>query len=92
MSRKQSKRKGSGGTATKSRASQKKITHRVVDVKRHTVGYVIANKKYSVSAVKKMARSGQISGVRIVGNHIQAPPGGRRLSELPMKFDKPSKR
>jgi len=61
-----------------------RITRRIVNSKRHTTGYVIGGKTCSVSQVKSLAEQGKVAGVRVVGQHIQATPGARKLSDLPM--------
>lgn len=67
-----------------SRTASKKITKRVVDVRRHTKGYIVGGKEVSVPQARRMAAAGNLRGVQVVGNHIQAIPGQTRLSELPM--------
>lgn len=84
-SRNTSSKKAKAGSAT---AATMQITSRVTNIKRHTTGYVINGKIVSVEAAKKMAARGQIKGVRVVGDHIQAMTGARRLSELPVKVVK----
>lgn len=82
------------GTATQT-PRPLKVTKRIVNVKRHTVGYVIDGKSYNLTrmsdrrTVLSMARNGRISGVRAVGNHIQAMPGRRKLSSLPKSIMRP---
>lgn len=60
-----------------------RISRRLVNTKRHTTGYVINGQNYSVAQARRLAERGQLSGVRVVGRHIQAEPGRRRLTELP---------
>jgi len=60
-----------------------KITRRIVNTKRHTTGYVVGGETLSVPQVRALARSGQVSGVRVVGQHIQALPGKKKLTDLP---------
>lgn len=72
------------GTATASR-NKLRVTKRVVNTKRHTIGYVAKKKFYTTSQITRMAKRGQVAGVRVVGNHIQAPPGARRLIDLPVE-------
>jgi hypothetical protein len=63
------------------------ITHRAVNTKRHTVGYVVNNRIQKMDQMRKWASEGRIPGVRVVGNHIQAIPNERKpLSELPERF------
>lgn len=66
-----------------SRKNKLKLTQRVVNTKRHTIGYIAKRKFYSTSQITRMAKRGHVAGVRVVGNHIQAPPGRRRLIDLP---------
>ena len=88
MATKNCRSKSCGMTATQ------KVTRRIVNTKRHTIGYVIAGKSYSLEnsnqrkSLLSMARKGQISGVRAVGNHIQAMPGRKRLSTLPKTIER----
>ena len=69
---------------TKTRKPSRRITSRVVDTKRHTTGYVIGKRTYSVSQVRNMAAKNEVFGVRVVGQHIQALQGRKRLSDLPV--------
>jgi len=72
----------------KNKKSTMEITSRIVDVRRHTLGYVAGGKKYSVAQIKQLAATGRVRGVQVVGNHIQSLPGGARLTDLPMKIVK----
>lgn len=65
-----------------------KITSRIVDVRRHTKGYMVGSKRYTVSQIRNLAAKGRIKGVQVVGNHIQAVPGSKRLTDLPTKVMK----
>mgnify|MGYP001573653865 FL=1 len=65
-----------------------KITHRVVDSRQHTTGYVAGGKTYSVSEILSMVNSGKVKGVQQVGNHIQSLPGSSRLTDLPTRVAK----
>ena len=82
------------GTAVRSPSRSVKVTKRIVNTKRHTVGYVIGGKSYNLGRISdrktvlSMARNGRISGVRAVGNHIQALPGRRKLSSLPASISR----
>lgn len=67
-------------------APKMQITKRVVDVKRHTIGYMINGQFYNVNQSRVLAGQGRISGVRVVGQHIQAENGRRRLGTLPMEI------
>lgn len=80
------------GTATASNRNKLRISRRVVNTKRHTVGYIAKKKFYSTPQITRMAKRGEVSGVRVVGNHIQAPPGRRRLVDLPTEVRTINKR
>jgi len=67
----------------KTGSSLKRITKRIVNKKRHTTGYVVNGEELSVAKTRQMATRGQISGVRVVGRHVQAQNGRRRLGTLP---------
>jgi len=88
--RNRSNKKTASATARKStsRAQGMKVTSRIVDVRRHTKGYVAGGKKYTVAQIRKLAKSGRVKGVQVVGNHIQALPGQKRLTDLPTKVVK----
>ena len=73
--------KKKAGAATK--APMKKITKRIVSKKRHTTGYVVGGEELSVAKTRQLASRGQISGVRVVGKHVQSQSGRRRLTDLP---------
>ena len=88
MTKRTSNRKNSGTTARKAKTQSMKITSRIVDIRRHTTGYVAGGKKYSVSQIRNMASKGRIRGVQVVGNHVQAVPGQKRLTDLPTKIMK----
>lgn len=61
-----------------------RLYRRVVNKKRHTLGYIAAGGKFlSVKQATQAANSGQIAGVRVVGNHIQAAIGAKPLYNLP---------
>lgn len=64
-----------------------RITKRLVDVKRHTKKYKIGGKWVTRREAVRLAKKGKISGVQVVGNHIQAIPGKPRLSSLPFEVD-----
>lgn len=65
-----------------------RISSRVVSTKRHTLGYMIGGKMYSVSQARSMAKNGRIAGVQVIGGHIQSIPGRRRLSDLPTRIER----
>lgn len=69
----------SGGVATK----KMRITRRIVNSKRHTIGYVVGGQEQTIDNAAALARRGMISGVRVVGNHIQAEIGRHPLASLP---------
>jgi len=81
-----------GSCASKAKASPRspgmRITSRIVNARRHTTGYIAGGKKYSVSQIRSMAANGRIKNVQVVGNHVQALPGKKRLTDLPMKVMK----
>lgn len=61
-----------------------RLYRRIVNTKRHTVGYLAVGGKFlSVKQARQAASYGKISGVRVVGNHIQAAIGARPLYSLP---------
>jgi len=77
-------------TTTKRRA--RRINRRIVNTKRHTVGYIITgNERISRSQAVRMAGSGELSGVRVVGggsqSYIQSTNNDRRLYDLPEVVD-----
>jgi len=86
MAKKTSSKRASGCSAA--RKPGMKITSRIVNVRRHTTGYVAGGKKYSVSQIRTMAAKGRIKGVHVVGNHVQASAGQNRLTDLPTKVIK----
>jgi hypothetical protein len=79
--------KGSASSC-KSKTAAMKITSRIVNVRRHTTGYVAGGKKYTVNQIRSMASKGRIKGVQVVGNHVQSMPGQKRLTDLPTKVMK----
>lgn len=88
MAQRNSKNTKTKSAARKSSSQGMKITERIVDVRRHTKGYIAGRKRYTVSQIRKLAKSGRVRGVQVVGRHIQALPGQPRLSDLPMKIDR----
>ena len=65
-----------------------RITRRVVNSKRHTVGFLLNGNTYVTrSQAVNMARSSRISGVRVIrssqGTYLQSTTG-RNLYDLPM--------
>lgn len=66
-------------------AMEKKITlaKRVTNIKRHTTGYIDRQgRAYTLAQAHRLARQGRISGVRVVGQHLQTS-GSRKLLDLP---------
>jgi len=66
-----------------------RVTKRICDVRRHTVGYVIAGKKYTRGQAVKLARRSKIENVvaykRDDGWHIASyPNSGINLYDLPV--------
>ena len=78
MSRKRTKNRKASGV----RKADLTISKRIVNTKRHTVGYVINGKEYTVRKAAQLAGQGRIRGARRVGNHIQATTNKKRLSSL----------
>ena len=62
-----------------------RITKRQVDTKRHTKKYKIGGEWVTRYSAVQMARRGEISGVQVVGRHLQAIPGRQRLADLPFE-------
>jgi hypothetical protein len=62
-----------------------RVTHRLVDQKLHTKGYVIDGKSMTRSAAVQLAQQGKIRGVVAVGgHHIQSlPTRKQKLYDLP---------
>ena len=71
-------------TATK----KSRITHRICNVKKHTLGYVIDGKNCRRSTAVNLAKQGRLEDVQVVGDHIQVRPTSkrRRLLDLPEKL------
>lgn len=68
-----------------------KIQKRLVDVKRHTVGYKIGGRWFARSQAVKLAQQGKLSGVsvrRMNGiSYIQSKPGHTMLYDLPISVE-----
>ena len=85
--------KKSKGSATAARRPLK-VSRRIVNTKRHTIGYIVGGKTYDLrkknqrASLLELGRSNRISGVRVVGKHLQAVPGRRRLASLPMRVER----
>ena len=67
-----------------------RVTHRITNVQRHTLGFTIDGKNYKLPSVVKFAQQGRLGGIQVVGSHIQTLPadqGGRKqkLLDLPEK-------
>ena len=92
------KKKGSA-TATAKRSNEIQLTRRVVNSKRHVVGYKAGATYYTLEKLTSMAQRGRsigirsgrkTVGVRVVGGHIQTPAGsGVKLSSLPTEVRAP---
>lgn len=80
------KRKGSTRTAPKAR-----VTRRIMNSKRHVVGYIVGGQRLTVQQVRTAAAEGRVAGVRVVGNHVQAAIGARPLSALPTTVERARK-
>lgn len=64
-----------------------RVTHRVVNVKRHTKALIIDGKTTSISAAVKLARAGKLNNICVNGRHIQSTPSRRqKLLDLPIKI------
>lgn len=74
--------------AKKSGSSPLKITRRITNTKRHTTGYVVGGQNRTVAQTRKMAERGEVSGVRVVGRHIQSVSGRKNLLDLPSTMEK----
>lgn len=66
------------------------ITKRIVNVRRHTVAYMVGGQRMTIAQTRRMARAGNIRNVQVVGNHVQSIPGSRtrRLSDLPVSVER----
>lgn len=77
-------KKRSGGASLATASAKMRISKRIVNTKRHTQGYMIGSRFVSTNEARRLATQGRISGVRVVGGHIQSVNGSkRRLSDLP---------
>ena len=66
----------------------KKVSKRILSVRRHTLGYVVGGKRQTVREATQMAKRGEIMNVHVVGNHVQSIPGHERLTDLPYSIVK----
>tara|TARA_B100000614_G_scaffold262909_1_gene300919 strand:+ start:421410 stop:421652 length:243 start_codon:yes stop_codon:yes gene_type:complete len=78
-------------------ASTESIQKRVVNTKRHTVGYLLrGGKRVTRTQAYNMARRNQIRNVRAVngpnGRYIQSINGARNLYDLPITIESGSRR
>lgn len=69
-----------------------KIQKRIVNTKRHTIGYLVGGKNCSRNETVRLAKKGKIDGVtvRIGGNDeqfIASLPGGTNLYQLPIRVE-----
>ena len=66
------------------KTKKSRITHRLVSVKRHTLGFRVDGKDCNRAATVKMAKQGKLNNIHVVGNHIQALPiRKQKLLDLP---------
>ena len=64
-----------------------RVTHRITSTKRHTLGYTIDGKNVRRSTAVKLARSGKLNNIIVVGSHIQTLPSRKqKLLDLPEKL------
>ena len=71
--------------ATKVRKSR--ITHRITNVKKNTLGFVIDGKNCRRSTAVKLAKQGKLNKIHVVGSHIQTLPSRKqKLLDLPEKL------
>ena len=63
--------------------TRKRITRRIVNRRRHVQAYVVGGQEMTVAQTRNLVERGEVAGVRVVGQHIQALSGRRRLSDLP---------
>lgn len=75
-------------TGTASGNVRLRISKRVVNSRRHTQGYMIGGRYVTTAQARKLAEQGRLTGVRVVGEHIQSEVGSRRLSDLPTEVRK----
>ena len=63
---------------------KKRLYKRVVTPKRHTKGYIATGGEFiTVKQALQQTKNDLISGVRVVGKHIQAEIGSQPLYRLP---------
>ena len=63
-----------------------RVTHRIVNIKKHTLGFVIDGKNCRRSTAVKLARQGKLNKIGVVGSHIQTHPSRKqKLLDLPEK-------
>ena len=67
---------------------RRRITARIVDTKRHTIGYIVDNNKRATRGeVVKMARRNQLVGVvaknGVAGWYVSGTPSHGKLEDLP---------
>lgn len=70
-----------------------RVTHRITNVKKHTLGYKIDGKECRRSTAVGLARKGRLRGIHVVGTHIQSlPTRKQKLYDLPeVKPSRPSR-
>ena len=64
-----------------------RVTHRIISVKRHTLGFTIDGKNCRRSTAVKLARQGKLNQIHVVGSHIQTLSSRKqKLMDLPEKL------
>ena len=68
-----------------------KVTARIVNIKRHTLGYVINQENYTRYEAVQLARSGLVNGVKVArtGNITHLIGTGNSLYDLPVNLSTP---
>lgn len=71
-------------------ATATRITRRIANVRRHTVGFIVNGRRVTRSEAVRMARSGTLRNVRVVGSgssaYIQGT-NGMSLLNLPVTIE-----
>jgi hypothetical protein len=68
------------------------VQYRIVNTRRHTIGYKLGNKLRSRAEAVSLARQGKVNDVTVRrgGNdemHIVSLPGSQNLTDLPERVD-----
>jgi len=72
--------------SVKTKTKKCRVTHRLVDVKRHTKGFVIDGKNCRRDTAVALAKRGRLNKIHVVGNHVQTlPTRKQKLLDLPEK-------